>query len=156
MMEAMPTARANPNEGAWRPLQSGVVLGGGTDPAVTDEIRKLEECVDHALDQLAPRDSGVQAKVMVQFHVPGDVVSPDFEGTRIGAWIGRQRCQIVQVALPADLHGPGDVGDFFALNLERAVGVAAQQRFRWSSRLSTSQAAIVARFAAFELRLTNR
>lgn len=152
----MPTARANPDEEPWKPLHIGVVLGGRTDAVVTREIRRLRECVDHALDELAPSDNRGQAEVMVQFHLPGDVVSPDFEGMRIGAWIGKQRCQIVQVAVPADLHGPGDAADFIALNLERAVRVAAEQMFRCSSHVSTSQAAIVAYFAASELRLTNR
>lgn len=156
MMEAMSTARSKSGEESWKPLHIGVVLGGRTDAAVTGEIHRLRQCVDHTLDQLTSSDNGAQAAVMVQFHVPGDVVSPDFQGMRIGSWIGNQRCQIVQVAVPADLHGLTEVAHFLALNLEWAVRVAAGHVFRWSSHLSTSQAAIVASHAAFQFQLTNR
>jgi hypothetical protein len=151
----MQTAPANHDDEPWKPLQVGVVFGGRSDGVVAAEICRLRECVDRAIERLAPSDTG-QADVLVQFHLPGDVVSPDFEGMRIGSWIGKQRCQIIQVALPANLRDPADVVEFLAWNLERAVRLAGKQiRFRRSSVLSTSQASIVASVAASELRPTN-
>jgi hypothetical protein len=140
----------------WKPLQVGVVFGGRSDGVVTAEICRLRECVDRAIERLAPSDTG-QANVMVQFHLPGEVVSPNFEEMRIGSWIGKLRCQIIQVALPASLRDPADLVEFLPWNLERAVRLAGKQiRSRRSSVLSTYQASIVASVAASELRQLNR
>jgi hypothetical protein len=107
------------------------------------------------IEQFAPDNRGGQADVMVQFHLPGDVISPDFQGMRIGSWLGHRRCQIVQVAMPADLCEPAGIAEFLASNLQDALRLAAHYlRFR-RSPLSTSHAALVATNAACEIRGTN-
>ena len=150
----MPTARNNPDAGQWKPLHIGVVFGWRSDDALAGEVRRLEECVDRAIERLAPCDDGAQAEVMVQFHLPGALLLPDFEGMRIGPWIATRRCQIVQVAAPADLCEPADMAEFVRSNFERAVQLVAEQmwRFRRLAESSASQAAIIALIAVHELR----
>jgi len=158
MMEAVSTSRDMVAEEPWSPLSIGVIFGGRTPAVVEGEIRRLRECVDRAIEGLASGADAGQAEVVVEFHVPGDVIAPDYEGMRTGNWIGKRRCQVIQVAVPAGLQDPRDLVEFLASNLEQAVTLAAERmrRFRRSSELSTAQAAIVAAAAASEIRSTTR
>jgi hypothetical protein len=156
----MPTAKERLDQEPWRPLSIGAVSGGGpaTD-AVVREISTLARCVRRAVEGLGPGDDANQAAVNVVFHVPGPLLSPDYEGMRTGSWIGKRRLQVVQVAVPSDLGDPAEVTEFLASNLESAVPLAAERigRFRRSSDLLTSKAAAAAATAAAEMRSrTNR
>lgn len=154
MIDAMPMAADNRDEERWKPVHIGVVFGGRSDGAVAGEVHRLRECVDQVIEQLTPCDNGNQAEVMVQFHLASDVLVPDFEGMRIGPWIRTRRCQIVQVAVPADLCERADVAEFLVSNFEQAVRLVAEQmwRFQRLADYSASQAAIVASLAVRGLR----
>lgn len=78
-------------------LSIGSVVGGSTPTNRTwrDAIRDLTSRV------IAAR-SDVEAplNVNVVFQVPGDVIKPDFDGTRTGRFSKKDSLLMVQVALP--------------------------------------------------------
>ncbi len=41
--------------------------------------------------------------IVVEFHVPGEVLDVEFSGLRTGSFFRRERAQVVQVAVPADI-----------------------------------------------------
>jgi hypothetical protein len=143
----------------WVVLSVGAMFGGsGIPETVRKGIQSLAQYVKRAREALPPFTEANAAGVNVVFHVPGDILQPDFKGMRTGSWFGKRRTQVVQVAVPSDLRDPHDVADFLAESVEQAVREAAYRmsRFRRSSDLTTSQAVAAATAAAAALRAANQ
>jgi hypothetical protein len=62
----------------------------------------------------------------VVFHVPGSLVSPDYDGVRTGTFWRKKRILQVQIAVPRDLSEKeeGEIGRSLVNLLRRAVHIA--------------------------------
>lgn len=72
-----------------RPLYVSAVVGGNSaaNARVDAGISVLARLVREQEEALpAPEDPSVEAAVDVTFHVPGPLLSPDYEGIRTGRW----------------------------------------------------------------------
>jgi hypothetical protein len=97
-------------------------------------------------DALAPADPSTEAAVDVTLHVPGPLLSPDYEGMRTGRWVKDKRLLVVQVAVPECLFGSSEaeINTFFAKSLREAVELAAGYLAKKNFDLSLEQARVIA------------
>ena len=111
--------------GHHKPLSVGVIVGGFT---VESKIWR------EALIRLSRAVSGIREQfdsdlnINVEFHVPGHLTSPDFEGIRTGTYRKADRLLKIQVALPVD--PPDDPYAYGVQAMREAVDVAEA----WSRR----------------------
>jgi len=86
-------------------LAIGSVVGGMTMTA-----RRWQSAIDGLARRVAHVRSDVLSplRVNIVFHVPGDLVSPEFQGTRIARYSKKQALLLVQIALPVDLPEDAD------------------------------------------------
>ena len=110
-------------------LSIGSVIGGATaaNRGWVDAIRVLTR-------EIASRRAGIQSdiNVNVEFHVPGNILAPDFDGVRTGYFRKRDRLLKVQVALPAT--APDDP----RAALIEAVGAALDATDDWALKKGQS------------------
>ena len=106
-------------------LSIGSVVGG-----VTPKNRVWRDAIRHLALQIAEARSGVESalRVNVVFQVPGDMIKPDFAGTRTGRFSEKDKLLMVQVALPET--EPPDADAY----LREAVGRALDDAERWAER----------------------
>lgn len=106
-------------------LSIGAVIGGSTPQNARWEagIIRLTRRVSAARGSLT-----APLNVNVVFHVPGDILQPEFVGVRTGSYRKRDSLLMVQVAVPAD--EPPDV-DRALLAL---VSDALAEAERWARR----------------------
>ena len=140
-------------DGAWVPLSIGAIHGGVTSTAVEQGFRQLASCVRRAVEAVTLEDVEAEASVNVVFHVPGNMIKPDYEGIRTSSWRGARRVQVMQVAVPEDLTDRSAVPEFLASSLVEAVDLAVPElaRYKRSRHLRTDLARQVAVRAAAEL-----
>jgi hypothetical protein len=135
-------------EEPWAPLFVGAVVGGPTahNRPVSDGIGLLARLAREAPWQPTDQETGVD----VVFHVPGPLVSPDYEGLRTGTLSRRDRLIMIQVAVPADLGSreQHDVSNHLADRLVEAVELARTTVAGRKAALPVRQALPVARFVA--------
>ncbi|WP_077490454.1 hypothetical protein [Sinomonas mesophila] len=79
-------------------LYLSVIVGG-----ITPEGRRWQEAIRQLRQELAPLREGVVSDVNldVEFHIPGNLLAPDFDGVRTGAFRKADSLLKVQAALPA-------------------------------------------------------
>jgi hypothetical protein len=102
-----------------KPLSVGVIVGGFTAESKIwrEALMRLSRGVSGLRDEL---DSGLN--INVEFHVPGHLIAPDFQGSRTGAFRKADRLLKIQVALPVD--PPADPYSFGLQAMREAVDVA--------------------------------
>lgn len=108
-----------------RPLSIGIVVGGMTSKArIWDEaLTRLTVRVDEA------RQGWNSAlNVNAVFHVPGNILKPEFEGVRTGTYSKKDGWLMVQVALPE--QPPEDVDS----DLRERLMAAVDEAERWARR----------------------
>lgn len=114
-------------ESPYRPisLSVGVIVGGFTSESRIwrEALMRLSRDVSGVRDQL---DS--ELNINVEFHVPGHLIAPDFQGVRTGAFRKSDRLLKVQVAVPVD---PPDDPYAYGVQAMRAAVDAAKA---WSGR----------------------
>ena len=111
-------------------LSIGSVVGGLTpaNSAWRQGIRKLSQRVAEArFGSTSPLN------VNVVFQVPGNMLTPDFEGVRTGTFSEEERLLMIQVALPEE--PPEDVDADLRDRLVAAVDEAEQ----WARRRRLTQ-----------------
>jgi hypothetical protein len=110
---------------AAKSLSIGSILGGGSpwSTAWNDAIRALTIRVANAR-------KGVVSPVNVNivFHVPGDIIKPDFEGVRTGSFSKKMSLLMIQVALPE--APPEDID----ADLQSRVMQALDEAERWARK----------------------
>ncbi len=106
-------------------LSIGSVVGGATtqNAAWREAIKHLRSRVTHErLGVVAPLN------VNVVFHVPGNLISPDYEGVRTGSWSRKRALIMVQAAVPAE--APDDP----SAKLLDLMDAALDDVDRWAAR----------------------
>jgi hypothetical protein len=108
-----------------RPLGIGSVVGGMTDSARiwSEAITRLTIQVDEAR-----RGWSSPLSVNAVFHVPGNILKPEFEGVRTGTYSKKDGWLMVQVALPE--QPPDDVDS----DLKERLMAAVEEAERWARR----------------------
>lgn len=108
-----------------RVLSLSSVIGGRTlaNRGWTEVIRELTR-------RIAAHRDGVESTVNVniEFHVPGNLLQPEFEGIRTGAFSKSDALIKVQIALPEQL--PADPMAYLVELIWEALEIVDQ----WSSR----------------------
>jgi hypothetical protein len=104
-------------------LSVGAVYGGPEKQPWRDGVHDLMQRVAALRDGVAS-----QLNVNVVFHVPGSVLTPDFEGIRTGSFRRRDSLLMVQVALPRD--APSEVSTY----LREAMVSAMDEAEAWVVR----------------------
>lgn len=106
-------------------LSIGSVLGGRSPwtSKWSDAIRTLTIEIANARDGVSS-----PLNVNVVFHVPGNIVKPDFEGVRTGHFSKRSSLLMVQVALPE--KPPEDID----ADLKARVIEALNEAERWARK----------------------
>ena len=136
------------NEPVVRPrraLYISAVLGGGTTMQdVEAQIRRLAGIVRQLDESLPAQDPVHEAAVDATFHVPGDILRPEYEGLRTGRWVKAKQLLVVQIAVPADLSGSPAIEKFLAESLGQAVTLASEYLARRRLGLSVDRAARIA------------
>ena len=108
-----------------KPLSVGVIVGGFTAESKIwrEALVRLSRGVSGLRDQL---DSDLN--INVEFHVPGHLITPDFQGIRSGTFRKADRLLKIQVALPVD--PPDDPYAYGVQTMKEAVDEAEA----WSVR----------------------
>lgn len=106
-------------------LSIGTIVGGRTAAN-----KPWREALNQLGESVAAARSGASSPVNVNvvFHIPGNFLKPEFEGTRTGSYRRADSLLMVQVAVPE-----GPVEDCFAwavAALRKAIGTAEG----WASR----------------------
>jgi hypothetical protein len=106
-------------------LSIGSVVGGpdAKNQPWTDAITELTRNVASARPGTAS-----PLRVNVIFHVPGELLEPEFTGVRTGHFSKRDSLLLVQVALPR--KPPEDLSGF----LKAAAQAAVDEAERWAQR----------------------
>jgi hypothetical protein len=114
-----------------RALTTGEIVGGQTSLN-----SGWDEPLLWLLNRIAEVDDGVVSPVSVnvEFHIPGDLLKPDYTGERTGAFRKSDKLLKVQVALPEG--PPDDVRKYLAMRVLRAVDEA--ERWAFTRREATS------------------
>ncbi|MGV8885297.1 MAG: hypothetical protein ACOH1T_06865 [Microbacteriaceae bacterium] len=106
-------------------LSIGILIGGRTQQnkpwveGVTAVSNFITDNADHYSSAFS---------VNVHFHIPGDMIVPDFEGVKVGRFIRSENGLIVKAALPP--IPPDDVRSEVVGYLRKAIAVAAE----WSRK----------------------
>lgn len=100
-------------------LSVGVIVGGFTAESKTwrEALIRLSRSVSGIRDQF---DSDLN--INVEFHVPGHLTSPDFEGIRTGTFRKADRLLKIQVALP--VVPPGEPYAYGVQAMQEAIDTA--------------------------------
>jgi len=106
-------------------LSIGIIEGGST-PANRPWRVALTELTRRVVD--ARKGVETPLNVNVVFHVPGNILKPDFNGPRTGSFAKEQRLLMVQVALPEEV--PDDPVAY----VEAATHGAIDEAARWAER----------------------
>lgn len=106
-------------------LSVGVIVGGFTAQSKVwrQALMRLSQGVSGLRDQLES-----DFNINVEFQIPGDIISPDFQGVRTGAYRKADRLLKIQVAVPPD---PPD--DPYAYGVQ-AIRDAVDTAEAWSVR----------------------
>lgn len=114
-------------------LSLGSVIGGRTSAnrGWSDAIRGLTR-------DIADHREGVESNinVNVEFHVPGNLLQPEFEGVRTGTFKKKDSLIKVQVALPEE--PPSDARAFLLVCVRAALDAVDQWALRGKANVSTS------------------
>ncbi|HEX5468917.1 MAG TPA: hypothetical protein VFW80_07705 [Gaiellaceae bacterium] len=107
------------------PLSVGLVVGG-----LTPANHLWEEAVKRLGKQIAKRRAGLKTplNVNVVFHIPGDVLTLDYDGERTGSFSKRDGTLMVQVAIPDE--PPKDVD----AEVRRRLLAAMDEAERWATK----------------------
>jgi hypothetical protein len=128
-------------EEAAQVLSIGSVVGGSTsgNRPWRDEIRDLTH-------RVSTERSGIESplNVNVVFHVPGNLLAPDYAGVRTGSFSRARRLLMVQVALPVET--PEDAFDYLCDATATAIDEAEKwaQRRKFASDLSPLRRIVLA------------
>jgi hypothetical protein len=108
---------------AIEPLSLGVVIGGDTP-----SNRPWREALDRLVPEVIEARAGLitPLNLNVVFHVPGNLVKPDYTGERTGRFSKKEMLLMVQVALPEE--PPTDVD----ADLRRRLVAAVDEAQRWA------------------------
>jgi hypothetical protein len=81
----------------------GAIFGG--PEAMSSEVGSAISKIKRLVGEHDPLDSGsgVSASLDVVFHVPGSLVTPEYEGVRAGRLSKKERLLQVQIAVPQDV-----------------------------------------------------
>ncbi|MDQ0825559.1 hypothetical protein QFZ60_001732 [Arthrobacter sp. B2I5] len=106
-------------------LSVGVIVGGFTPESRIwrEALMRLSRDVSGVRDQLSS-----DLNLTVEFHVPGHLIAPDFQGVRTGTFRKADRLLKVQVGVPVD---PPDNPYAYGAQAMRAAVDAAKA---WSGR----------------------
>ncbi|MDQ0850650.1 hypothetical protein QFZ65_002588 [Arthrobacter sp. B3I9] len=106
-------------------LSIGVIVGGlGAQSKVWREaLTRLSRDLSDIVGQLES-----DFRINVEFQIPGDIISPDFQGVRTGAFRKADRHLKIQVAVPND-----PPADPYAYGVH-AIGDAVDAAEAWSVR----------------------
>jgi hypothetical protein len=114
-------------------LSLGSVIGGRTSAnrGWSDAIRGLTR-------DIAGHRQGVESdiNVNVEFHIPGNLLHPEFEGVRTGTFRKADSLIKVQVALPEE--PPPDARSFLLVCVRAALDAVDQWSLRRKVDVSTS------------------
>lgn len=102
-------------------LSVGAILGGA---GASRAWERAVKSVALRLDDIGNDHPGGPVAVNVVFQVPGELMTPDFEGIRTGRYWQKKARLVVQVALPEDV--PDDPDLYVRERLAEAVEVARE------------------------------
>jgi hypothetical protein len=104
-------------------LSIGSIIGGPTPIN-----RPWRERIQSLTRRIAAARIGFSAplNVNVVFQIPGDILQPEFEGVRTGAFARKESLLMVQVALPTEV--PADVDQYLTMLTYSAIEEAG----RWA------------------------
>lgn len=106
-------------------LSIGSIVGGSTptNKSWENAIETLMKSIKHERINV-----DVPLKLNVVFHVPGNILKPEFEGVRTGRFSKSMAMLMVQVAVPEEV--PPDP----LAHLKDAVGAAIDEAARWAAK----------------------
>ncbi len=84
-------------------LYVSLVIGGSSRENTTAVA--AVEAIGRLSDDVCARVPPVGLKVGLTFHVPGPIVSPDYQGVRTGRYVADDQLLVVQAAVPVPLQG---------------------------------------------------
>jgi len=102
----------------------GAVLGG---PDVRDSgLVTGIQTVSRAFDASRPTNTEHSATLDLVFHVPGNLISPKFDGQRTAKFSRRERTLMIQIAVPTDKIHSDCPEQFLFASIAKAIplGVA--------------------------------
>jgi hypothetical protein len=107
------------------PLSIGAVIGGHTQ-----RTRAWSAALGELTLDIAEARTGVTSalNVNVVFHVPGDILKPDYSGVRTGSFSRKLSLLMVQVALPEE--PPADIRAALRMHTLEALAEAE----RWAKK----------------------
>jgi hypothetical protein len=106
-------------------LSFGTVLGGATE-----KNRPWQEAVRNLRDRVSNIAKGVEAplKLNVVFHIPGNLLKPDYSGMRTGRYSKSEAALMIQIALPEEV--PQDAASY----VKEATSEAIELAGRWAEK----------------------
>jgi hypothetical protein len=128
-------------EDAPSPLSIGAIVGG-----LRPRSRDWGDELGPIARRISAECEGVETPLAVNvvFHIPGEVVVPEFEGVRTGRYSKKSAHLMVQVAIP-DIPLPDDVGRYLLGRIEEAIAEAeafGQRRKLFEGRLEELRALV--------------
>jgi hypothetical protein len=95
------------------------ILGG---PEV--EGSEIDRAIKRVIGLRRSGQEGDFGSLDVVFHIPGSMVSPDYQGLRTGKFSRKERMLMVQVSVPPDIVRSDGAEGFVVRALEEAVRMA--------------------------------
>jgi hypothetical protein len=108
-----------------RILTFGTLIGGSGP-----NCRRWEEVIDELGRGIRQCIKGLDTplKLSIAFHIPGNMLKPEFSGVRTGSYFKKLAVLVVQVAIPEKL--PDDVPD----HIEKVTHQAIDEAARWAAK----------------------
>ena len=101
----------------------GAVDGGPElEGSLADRLLTAIMCATEACTGSAECEAGPAINVV--YHVPGSIISPDWEGVRDGKFSRKRQLLMVQVAVPSELLDSPALKEFMLESLQKASEVA--------------------------------
>jgi hypothetical protein len=106
-------------------LSFGTVVGGATE-----KNRPWREAVRDLSGRVSSIAKGMDAplKLNVVFHIPGNLLKPDYDGMRTGRYSKSEAALMIQIALPEEV--PQDPAGY----IKEATSAAIEEATRWAAR----------------------
>lgn len=120
----VPGMRTDERDGLPSILSIGVVAGGSR--ADTERLAKAATRLHKEIQRILPPLTPDDARLNVVFHVPGEILRPDYEGARSGRFERATNSLMVQVAVPESSLGEVDERSTLLSLLSLAVECASE------------------------------
>jgi hypothetical protein len=125
---------ANPQEAPPKPLYVSMIIGGSSRENAS--AIAAVNAVGRLSDELSERVEPEGLKVDLTFHVPGPIVSPDYEGVRTGRYVPAKELLVVQAAVPVPLNrerAQAFMADVLRRTAELATGYVERRKLGLST-----------------------